>query len=251
MPRKAEAKPGARTKSPHRRKSVDKAEDLVEDKHDDVEVLEEDPALGAEEDNNAEKVRLAAENEKKKAENEKAENEKKKAENEKAVKDKKEAEALANAWSIDDIKSKPVVVIVYAFLVVWLFKTWTENMLMTFFMGTVTAFAVAYSLFTGKLLDATVGMLVVLGGAAYHVMPDKTLNSVETMQKTADTLLREFAKTRTKQTLAEECFDIQYKDPDNPFLEEFEKEHGRPFEPANDRDWDAVNTFLGCEIAKK
>jgi hypothetical protein len=113
------------------------------------------------------------------------------------------------------------------------------------------AFAVAYSLFTGKHLHVTVGMLVVLGGAAYHVMPDKTLNSVETMQKTADTLLREFAKTRTKQTLAEECFDIQYKDPDNPFLEEFEKEHGRPFEPANDRDWDAVNTFLGCEIAKK
>jgi len=237
MPPKAEAKPRARGKSPAARgKSVDKEAD-------DVEVVKADPALGPKKDNNAENAPAVAA--------EKAEAEDEKAENEKAVKEKKEPEVLANAWSIDDIKSKPVVVIVYAFLVVWLFKTWTENMLMTFFMGTVTASAVAYSLFTGKLLHVTVGMLVVLGGAAYHVIPDKTLNSVETMQKTADTLLRELAKTRTQQTLAEECFDIQWKDPDNPFLEEFEKKRGRPFEPANEHDWDAVNTFLGCEIAKK
>jgi len=244
MPPKPEAKPRARAKSPAARGKSRANEEVQGDAiHHDVEVLEVDPALGPKKDNNAENAPAVAA--------EKAEAEDEKAENEKAVKEKKEPEVLANAWSIDDIKSKPVVVIVYAFLVVWLFKTWTENMLMTFFMGTVTAFAVAYSLFTGKLLHVTVGMLVVLGGAAYHVMPDKTLNSVETMQKTADTFLREFAKTRTKQTLADECFDIQYKDPDNPFLEEFEKEHGRPFEPANDRDWDAVNTFLGCEIAKK
>jgi len=246
MPPKEKAKLGARAKSPAVRGRA-KEEVQGDAIHDDVEVLEEDPALGREKDNNAENARLAALSAEK-AENEKAENEK--AEKQKAVKEKKEAEALA-AWSMDDIKSKPVVVIVYAFLVVWLFKTWTENMLMTFFMGTVTASAVAYSLFTGKLLHVTVGMLVVLGGAAYHVIPDKTLNSVETMQKTADTLLRELAKTRTQQTLAEECFDIQWKDPDNPFLEEFEKKRGRPFEPANEHDWDAVNTFLGCEIAKK
>jgi hypothetical protein len=248
MPKAASARdksPAPRVVAAKPAKAAKAAAKPVEDIDDEGDVLEVGPALGPEKDNNAENARLAAVAAKK------AEAENEKAENEKAVKEKKEPEVLANAWSIDDIKSKPVVVIVYAFLVVWLFKTWTENMLMTFFMGTVTAFAVAYSLFTGKLLHVTVGMLVVLGGAAYHVMPDKTLNSVETMQKTADTLLREFAKTRTKQTLAEECFDIQYKDPDNPFLEEFEKEHGRPFEPANDRDWDAVNTFLGCEIAKK
>jgi len=95
----------------------------------------------------------------------------------------------------------------------------------------------------------------VFGGAAYHVTPDKRLNSVESMQKTADKLLREFATTRAQNTLADECFDIQYKDPDSPLLEEFEKEfekkHGKPFEPANDHDWDALNTFLGCEITKK
>jgi len=248
MPKAASARdksPAPRVVAAKPAKAAKAAAKPVEDIDDDGDVLEVCPALGPEKDNNAENARLAAVAAKK-AEAEKAE-----AENEKAEKEKKEAEVLANAWSIDDINSKPVVVIVYALLVIWLFQKWKGDMMTAFFMGTVTAFAVAYSLFTGKLLDATVGMLVVLGGAAYHVMHDKTLNSVETMQKTADTLLREFAKTRTQQTLANECFDIQYKDPDNPFLQEFEKEHGRRFEPANKHDWDAVNTFLGCEIAKK
>ncbi len=243
MPPKAEAKLRARAKSPAARGKSRANEEVQGDAiHHGVEVLEVDPALGPKKDTNAENARLAA------LSAEKAENEK--AENEKAVKEKKEAEALA-AWSMDDFKSKPVVVIFYVLLVVWVSKKWKEDMLIAFFMGTITAFAVACSLITGKLLDVTVVMLVVLGGAAYHDTPDKTLNSVETMQKTADTLLREFAKTRTQQTLAEECFDIQWKDPDNPFLEEFEKKRGRPFEPANEHDWDAVNTFLGCEIAKK
>jgi hypothetical protein len=51
--------------------------------------------------------------------------------------------------------------------------------------------------------------------------------------------------------LAQKSFVINFKDPKNPLSKEFEKVHGKPFEPRQDEDWDKYNQFSGCEIRRK
>jgi hypothetical protein len=51
--------------------------------------------------------------------------------------------------------------------------------------------------------------------------------------------------------IAQESFFIKFKDPENPISKEFEKVHGKPFEPRQEEEWDKYNQFLGCEIRRK
>ena len=158
-------------------------------------------------------------------------------------------------WSLEFINSEAVVVVVFAFVAIFLYHKWNWDMMAAFCIATLMAHVLHYSLFTRTHLKETAVMLVALGVLAGYVVPDKKLNSIESMQKTADKLLHEFAKKRTNEAMAKKCFAIKFKDPlkdpQNPYSKEFEKKFGKPFEPANDEDWDKMNTFLGCEITKK
>ena len=171
-----------------------------------------------------------------------------KAKQEAAAKKKKDDEEF---WSLEFINSEAAVVVVSLLVVIFLFDKWNWDMMAAFYIATLMAHILHYSLFTRTHLKETAVMLVALGVVAGYVVPDKKLNSIESMQKTADKLLHEFANKRTNEAMANECFDIQFKDPQNPYSKEFEQKFGKPFEPANDEDWDKMNTFLGCEITKK
>jgi hypothetical protein len=108
-----------------------------------------------------------------------------------------------------------------------------------------------YSLDRNKYRKWTVALLAVLGGVGGFVTPDKALNSIEAMQKLAVSLPAQFAKYRLYEKLAQKSFVINFKDPKNPLSKEFEKVHGKPFEPRQDEDWDKYNQFSGCEIRRK
>ena len=220
----------ARDKSPVAR-AVSKS--TAKDVEDEEDVVEVDPAPAAEKALTAEKAEKGKADATLVAE---------KAKQEAAAKKKDDEEF----WSLEFINSEAVVVVVSVLVAIFLYHKWNWDMMAAFCIATLMAHVLHYSLFTRTHLKETAVMLVALGVLAGYVVPDKKLNSIESMQKTADKLLHEFAKKRTNEAMAKKCFDIQFKDPQNPYSTDF-----KTFKPANDEDWDKMNTFLGCEITKK
>jgi hypothetical protein len=165
------------------------------------------------------------------------------------VEKKEEAKNLAILLEILDTKF--FVGVVYALVVVFLFKKWKPDMMCAFEISALMACFVLYSVDRNKYRKETVALLAVLGGVGGFVTPDKTLNSIEAMQKLAASLPAQFTKYRLYEKLAQKSFLINFKDPKNPLSKEFEKVHGKPFEPRQDEDWDKYNQFSGCEIRRK
>jgi len=165
------------------------------------------------------------------------------------VEKKEEAKNLAILLEILDTKF--FVGVVYALVVVFLFKKWKPDMMCAFGISALMACFVLYSVDRNKNRKGTVALLAVLGGVGGFVTPDKAVNSIEAMQKLAASLPAQFAKYRLYEKLAQKSFVINFKDPKNPLSKEFEKVHGKPFEPRQDEDWDKYNQFSGCEIRRK
>jgi hypothetical protein len=152
---------------------------------------------------------------------------------------------------LEILDTKFFVEVVYVLVVGFLFKQWKTDMMCAFGISALMACFVLYSMDRNMYRKETVALLVVLGGVGGFVPPDKALNSIEAMQKLAASLPAQFAKYRLYEKLAQKSFVINYKDPKNPLSKEFEKVHGKPFEPRQDEDWDKYNQFSGCEIKRK
>jgi hypothetical protein len=163
----------------------------------------------------------------------------------------KKTETKNLAILLEMLDTKFFVGVVYALVVVFLFKKWKPDMMCAFGISALMACFVLYSMDRNKYRKETVALLAVLGGVGGFVVPDKALSSIEAMQKLAASLPAQFAKCRLYEKLAQKSFVINYKDPKNPLSKEFEKVHGKPFEPRQDEDWDKYNQFSGCEIRRK
>jgi hypothetical protein len=165
--------------------------------------------------------------------------------------EKKEALAKNLAILLEMLDTKFFVGVGYVLVVAFLSKKWKPDMMCAFGISALMACFVLYSMDRNMYRKETVALLVVLGGVGGFVPPDKALNSIEAMQKLAASLPAQFAKYRLYEKLAQKSFVINYKDPKNPLSKEFEKVHGKPFEPRQDEDWDKYNQFSGCEIRRK
>ena len=164
-----------------------------------------------------------------------------------------EKKAVAENLSIllEILDTKFFVGVLYALVVVFLFKKWKHDMMCAFGISALITCLALYSVDRNKYRKETVALLAVLGGVGGFVTPDKPRNSIEAIQKLAVSLPAQFNKYRLYEKLAHKSFLVHFKDPKNPLSKEFEKVHGKPFEPRQDEDWDKYNQFSGCEIRRK
>jgi hypothetical protein len=152
---------------------------------------------------------------------------------------------------LEILDTKFFVGVVYALVVVFLFNKWKTDMMCAFGISALMTSFVSYSMDRNMYRKETVALLAVLGGVGGFVTPDKPRNSIEAIQKLAVSLPAQFNKYRLYEKLAHKSFLVHFKDPKNPLSKEFEKVHGKPFEPHQDEDWDKYNQFSGCEIRSK
>ena len=167
----------------------------------------------------------------------------------------KAEEAVKNLDNLCQIlNTKQCVGVVYVLAVAFLYHRWNPDMMGAFGISALMACITLYSMYKDEYLQQTALMLVVLGvagGSGGFVTPNKKPNSIEAMQKQANTLIGQYAKCRVYKKAGEMCFSLKLKDPQSDLAPQYKKLYGKPFEPRTEEDWDQYNQFAGCEIKRK